>query len=226
MLRALAELLDHPVLNIWDDRLNSYYVQNNYPELSLESELDRVEMGYGVIPPRHFGNLRCMLPRLRGLAILDNDGRSRIDFSDGGLKTLFWRRYEAENYFITPELLRKYSMAHYSDEDLFSTVVQVDVNAVLDDLLIEIVFGGNLADFETWRGSPPDPARLVWESKTERLKLSSLAEEFFRRLGARLHLPMLLRKGELHRLVKLVDPKSIPGEVSQKLDALRELLVG
>ena len=96
MLRALAELLDHPVLNIWDDRLNSYYVQNNYPELSLESELDRVEMGYGVIPPRHFGNLRCMLPRLRGLAILDNDGRSRIDFSDGGLKTLFWRRYEAE----------------------------------------------------------------------------------------------------------------------------------
>jgi len=93
-------------------------------------------------------------------------------------------------------------------------------------LLKETVFGGSLADFQTWRDSPTDPARLVWESKTERLKLSSLAEEYFRRLGARLQLPMLLRKGELHRLVKLVSPKSIPGEVTQKLDALRELLVG
>jgi hypothetical protein len=33
-------------------------------------------------------------------------------------------------------------------------------------------------------------------------------------------------KGELHRLVKFVDAKSISNEVVQKLDALKILLIG
>lgn len=45
-----------------------------------------------------------MLPGLRGLAILDNDGRDRRNEIDGPLKVVYWRRYEAENYFITPDL--------------------------------------------------------------------------------------------------------------------------
>jgi hypothetical protein len=35
--------------------------------------------------------------------------------------------------------------------------------------------------------------------------------------------PMLLKKGELHRLIAHVDPQSIPAEVSQKLDLLDQL---
>lgn len=31
MLRALAERIDHPVAQEWDDRVNSFYVQDNYP---------------------------------------------------------------------------------------------------------------------------------------------------------------------------------------------------
>lgn len=31
MLRGLAERLEHPVAKIWDERVNSFYVQNNYP---------------------------------------------------------------------------------------------------------------------------------------------------------------------------------------------------
>jgi len=37
---------------------------------------------------------------------------------------------------------------------------------------------------------------------------------------------MLLRKGELHRLVPFADVKNIPQEVAQKLDALVSVLVG
>ena len=33
---------------------------------------------------------------------------------------------------------------------------------------------------------------------------------------------MLLRKGELHRLVELVDPTSIPAEVTAKLNLLAD----
>jgi len=226
MLRAFAERLGHPVIDALDDRLNSYYVQNNYPELSLESELDRVGMGYGVMPREHFKNMRTLLPDIKGLAILDNDGRQRVESNEGGLQILYWRRYEAENYFITPDLLRKFALNHYGEGSLFFNVVQLDIQSVLDDLVLEVVFGGNKGNFDTWKGSPDDSARLVWESKTERVKLSSFAEEYFRRLGTKLQRPMLLRKGELHRLVNLVDTASIPNEVVEKLDALRTLLTG
>jgi len=37
-------------------------------------------------------------------------------------------------------------------------------------------------------------------------------------------MPMLLRKGELHELVKDVDAATIPAEVKEKLDLLHGLL--
>jgi len=226
MLRALAERLEHPVVETWDERLNFYYAQNSYPEITLESELERVGMGYGVMPKTHFFNLRSLLPSLRGLAILDNDGRELRESNEGGLNISYWRRYEAENYFITPELLLRFAMSHYEGGGLFDTLAQTQIREVLDGLVLEFIFGGDAVDFNTWKTSPADAGRLIWDTKTERIKLSTFAEEFFRRLGEVMDRPMLLRKGELHRLVKLVDPKSISREVVQKLDLLNALLSG
>ena len=42
--------------------------------------------------------------------------------------------------------------------------------------------------------------------------ISEIDEEFFRRLAARLGHAMLLRKGELHRLVEFADPAAVPEE--------------
>jgi hypothetical protein len=222
MLRALAERIDHPVAQEWDDRVNSFYVQDNYPLVSQESELERVEGGFGILPREHFGALRGMLPGLRGLAILDNDGRDRRNEIDGPLKVVYWRRYEAENYFITPDLLRRYAMEYFQDLELFGAY-RPEIESVLDRLVLEKIFDSISADFQTWKNSPADAARLVWEARTARLKLSTFAEEFFRRLRDKLHEPMLLKKGELHRMVKFVDASAIPSEVSEKLDLLAEL---
>ena len=222
MLRALAEHLGHPVAGVWDETVNSFYVQDNYPLQSLESELERVEGGFGITPKEHFFALRQMVPGLCGLAILDNDGRDRKPFSDGGLNIVYWRRYEAENYFVTPDLLRRFALQSYGNMPLFESHRQ-DIDAVLDELLIEIIFAGSDADFRTYRSSPADAARLIWDTKTERLKMSDFAEEFFRRLAKRLGHAMLLRKGELHQLVPLSDRASIPGEVRDKLDLLQNL---
>ena len=90
-------------------------------------------------------------------------------------------------------------------------------------MTLERVFAGNDRDFATWQGLEPDAARLLWEARTERVKLSDFAEEFFRRLAARLGHAMLLRKGELHRLVEFADPAAVPEEVTEKLDMLVEL---
>jgi ABC-type multidrug transport system ATPase subunit len=226
MLRALAERLSHPLAGDWDDRLNAYYVQNISPEQTIESELDRVEMASENKPTTHFRCLRSLLPELRGLAILDRDDRRRVDSIENGLQILYWRRYEAENYFITPDLLRSFANHQYSTENLFEFVHPERIESVLDTLVLDRVFGGEQGDFQTWKSAPTDSARLIWDSKTVALKMSDFAEEFFRRLHIELNRPMLLRKGELHRLVQFVDPATIPNEVSQKLDTLRALLVG
>jgi hypothetical protein len=216
ILRALAEKSNHPASRNWDERINSFYVENNYADASPESELERVEGGFGVTPRDHFFGLRRLLPDLRGLALLDNDGRDRRDEETGGLRIRYWRRYEVENYFVTPALMRGFALKH-------APLYVVAIDEVLDGLIKESVFGGSQSDFDTWRSSSPDAARLIWEAKTERLKLSSFAEEFFRRLAGRIGIPMLMRKGELHRLVELVEPALLPQEVFEKLDLLKAL---
>ncbi len=222
MLRALAELLQHPVAKIWDERANSFYVQDNFPGQTIDSELERVEGGFGIKPKDHFYALRELIPDLRGLAILDNDGRQHQPYEGGGLRIAYWQRYETENYFITPDVLRRYAQNEFRDMTLFGGFRE-PISAVLDELILERVFNANASDFETYRSSPPDVARLVWDAKTERLKLSDFAEEFFRRLSVRLETSMLLTKGELHRLVPLADPQAIPGEVHEKLSLLEDL---
>lgn len=222
MLRALAERLNHPAVAYWDERINSFYVQNNYPDKSLDSELERVEGGFAVTPRDHFKGLRDLLPSLKGLAILDNDGRGRQSSVEGALTLSYWRRYEAENYFVTPDVLRRYAVAHYADMELFGGN-QIEIDEVLDALVLERIFESMDADFQAWKQSFPESARIVWEAKTERVKLSIFAEEFFRRLSARVSGPMLLKKGELHRLVGIVDVRTIPAEVGEKLNLLAEL---
>lgn len=222
MLRALADRLNHPAAAVWDERINTFYVQNNYPDKSLESELERVEGGFGITPRDHFKGLRDLLPDLKGLAILDNDGRVRQSGVEGALTLAYWRRYEAENYFVTPDILRQYALAHYADMELFGGF-RIEIDEVLDALILEQVFDSIEVDFQAWKQSPSEAARIVWEAKTERVKLSAFAEEFFRRLSARVAGPMLLKKGELHRLVNIVEPKTIPPEVIEKLNLLVEL---
>lgn len=220
MLRALAERLNHPVAALWDERINSFYVQNNYPVQTLESELERVEGGFGITPKEHFGALRNLVPNLQGIAILDNDGQNRQPFQGGGLNLVYWKRYEAENYFITPDVLKRFALAHYQSTDLLGGFRE-EIEAVAGQLILERVFGNVEADFHTYSTSTPEVARLLWEAKTERLKLSDFAEDFFRRLASKLSHPMILRKGELHRLVIHVDPDNIPAEVKEKLDLLQ-----
>lgn len=222
ILRALAERLNHPAARVWDDSTNVFFVENVYHESSLDSELERVEGGFGVTPKDHFNKLRKLLPGLRGLAILDNDGRDRRDYKDDSLRIHYWRRYEIENYFITPDLLLGYVAKMNLELGLFA-VGTLQAQEVMNELIQEQVFEGNPQNYEVWKTSPPSAARLIWEATTQAMKLSSFAEEFFRRLRDRTGLEMLLRKGELHRLIEAVEPNGIAHEVSEKLDLIADL---
>jgi len=223
MLRALAQRINHPVAQVWDERINSFYVQNNYPDQDMDAELERVEGGFGITPQQHFNGLRNLLPQLKGLAILDNDGRNRKSQLNDALQVAYWKRYEAENYFITPELLRNFAKSKFPNNDLFAQQSHQTIDELLNGLVLEQVFENAHADFDAWAQANAEVARVLWEAKTERRKLSTFAEEFFRRLSAKTGVQMLLRKGELHRLIEYVTPSSIPAEVHEKLDLLTSL---
>jgi len=218
MLHALARRLNHPVATIWDERLNAFYVQDNYPLSNADSELERVEGGFGITPRAHFNALCNLVPGLKGLAILDNDGKNRQDADEGALSFRYWQRYEAENYFVTPTLL-----AAYAKDRLALPLFDPIVDQLLDALVLERVFGSRVHDFETWRNATVDAQRLIWDTATRQVKLSDFAEEFFRRLAEQSKTPMQLRKGSLHELIDGVDPGSIDDEVVKKLDALATL---
>jgi predicted ATPase len=225
MLRALAEKIQHPVTEIWDERINVYYVQDNYPLQTTESELERVEGGFGIKPKEHFGILRGMVPNLKGLAILDNDGKNRQDSEGGGLHVRYWKRYEAENYFITPELLKMYATLEYEDttkKGLFATKYN-EIDEVIEQLVLEQIFNNNQKDFETYRSLSGDAAQLIWNTKTAQVKMSGFAEEFFKRLSVKINDSILLKKGEFHKLISFIDAQVIDTEVEEKLNILYEL---
>lgn len=222
VLRALAERLNHRAARAWDESPNVFFVENVHPEQSQESELERVEGGFGISPKDHFNQLRKLLPGLRGLAILDNDGRSRRPQDDLALKIRYWKRYEIENYFITPELLLGYVAKANVDLGLFS-IGNEQAEEVMSQIVLERIFDGGQQNYEVWRNSPVDARRLIWNTKSEHLKLSGFAEEFFRRLAGRSGLPSLLRKADFHRLVDDVPPDQIPEEVLEKLDLVADL---
>jgi hypothetical protein len=157
------------------------------------------------------------------MALLDNDGRNRTSRNEGGLETLYWSRYEAENYFINPPVLRRYAEERLSSLELFAGF-RAEIRATLDQLIQERVFANDAAAFQTYSSADAAAASLIWTTSTARIKLSDFAEEFYRRLADVTGIPMLLRKGELHLLIRLVGPGELVPEVREKLDGLQRLL--
>ena len=223
VLRALARRLDHRAAECWDEQVNVFYVQDNFPRPNLDAELDHVEGGFGATPREHFFAVRGMVPDLVGLAILDGDGRRREELDECGLRITWWERYEVDNYIVTPWTLKEFVRRAGADDLPLFGRFEREAEELLDALILERVFPDRARDFATWKGLDADAARLVWESSTGAVKLSDFAEVYFRRLADRLGCPMLLRKSELHQLVELVDAASIPAEVTAKLDLLADV---
>jgi predicted ATPase len=224
MLKAFARKLKHPVsAKLEDDaRLNVYYLQDNFPETdrNTSEELQRVEGGFGLSAREHYHALGKMLPGLRGLAIYDHDGRQRPETRGAGLNEFQWKRYEPENYFVTPELLEQWVVGRLGPEELFSTAL----TSVMSGLLAQEIFADNPEGLEAYVRSEAATRKALWRAQTQHMKLSRFAEEYFRRASVATATPMLLRKGSLHELVESCDSADLNGDVKAKLDALMELL--
>jgi hypothetical protein len=219
---SLAEAIRFHQANRRDIPVIVQVVNINFPgpDRGPDEELERVEGGYGMSAAEHYHALRGMIPDLRGLVIHDNDGKQHRESNQAALEIRVWKRYEPENYFITPELLLAWADKHMPGEDLFSQTRQ----RLLDVLILEQVFDGSAEDFANYQKLDASTRRTLWRAQTQFKKLSLFAEEFFRRLANEAGTRMLARKGDLHELVALCDPTELNGEVREKLDAMQRLL--
>ena len=226
ILNAFAKKLYHPTAQNWNKPINTYYVRDNYPNPDMDSELQRIEGGFGITSKKHFCALYKLVPELRGLAILDGDGKIRKSTKDH-LPTVFWKRYEIENYFITRELLIKSIEHSYGKHPRLDDYKKL-AHEILNSIIQKHVFGDSQQDFDVWNEAPPETQQLKWEEKTKTCKLSTLAEKFYRKFANEINNEikhdMLYTKGTLYQLIDLVEPESIPKEITEKLDLIQDLL--
>ena len=95
----------------------------------------------------------------------------------------------------------------------------------MEALILERVFDHDQSDFENYRKSDTSTRKTLWRAQTQGRKLSSFAEAFFEQLAEATGSRVLIRKGGFHELVAVCDPAELNGDVTQKLDALKHLLV-
>lgn len=100
VLRAWAEVLQHPTRDLFERRL--YWKKTVVPSASGT---------FGVQARDHYAALQLVRPLLPGLELIDGDGRPEIQqtaITGTGLQRLRWHRYEIESYLVHPGALARW----------------------------------------------------------------------------------------------------------------------
>lgn len=214
MMKAIARLIDHGSYDLLCGPLNVYYTENVVPSDDLDTRLDRAGGYYGNFK-KHFHTLRRFVTDLKGLAILDSDGKTIEDTSSPDLQILHWKRYEIENYIISPSLLLAYLQTQRG-AGLFDR----EYHTAIDEALLEVAFEGNRNLLDEFHSQSQDMQSMLLADK----KMSAIAESAFKHYSDITGAPLLLRKSEYYRLVEFIDPAVIPREVVDKLDVVEAFL--
>jgi ABC-type cobalamin/Fe3+-siderophores transport system ATPase subunit len=219
ILRALASRLEHrEAEKVLGGALNSYYTQNTEPEDNIENQLDRMGGAFNRNHLAHFNALKAFVPELKGFALFDGDNYNRTDIINDAIATVFWKEYEIENYFLSPQVMIDFIRDRQKkpEQDLFRHEDVEIFKQVLDEVLLEKIFDNSRDVLEQYYKGGRDLKRLLLRS----FKMSGLAEEVFRRYAEKMNQPVALTKGEFYRLVPFCPAEEIPKEVPEKLDML------
>ncbi|MDE0699142.1 MAG: AAA family ATPase [Acidimicrobiaceae bacterium] len=161
---------------------------------------------------RHFSGLREAKPDLVGFALFDRLERGPSKSLDGLIEKE-WRRREIENYLVVSRSLERWALhearSRHGPGPLFEQSEGAhwaeQVKGVLADQVPPAALRDEDADY--WK-----------DTKISDALLKPVLEEF----SANLQLPLLLRKGDYHRLVDFLEPDEIDSEVVGVLDAIAE----
>lgn len=220
MLRAFAEKLSHPAARIFDGTLNYYYTRNVDPHDSFENRLDRAGGSFGNFKA-HFFTIQKYVLELKGIALFDGDAKDKIDENLDGLSVLYWKNYELENYFITPDILCRFADTQFGKEgDLFQNALSMSFREIVDACLLTEVFNKDKKQLEEFHNASVGFQRTVLKP----YKMSGFAEAVFNKFAEKHQQPIILNKGEFYRLIQYIPIEEIAEEITEKLDILTACL--
>jgi len=152
----------------------------------------------------HFFGLREAKPDLIGFALFDRLDRELQEGTP--LVEFMWKRKEIENYFCTEQVLLDYAR-HDIPNDLFGHAEQELRQNAMRDSIREVS-----AALKTLGKSEP------WSAD---IKASDdFLVPLFHTFSARIKRPLVLRKGEYHKLADFLPREALDAEVTEKLDAI------
>jgi hypothetical protein len=205
-------------------KLNIYYIKNIEPEDTLNNQLDRIGGAFGNYIS-HFNALKEFVPGLRCFGLFDSDNLPKQDKREENMAILYWKDYEVENYFITPDVLLKYVTAQFNEDvgPLFINTMPKnaqDFVDVINEVLLETVFNGDTDQLKEYQKASAGLKRTLLRS----IKMSQFTEKVFYVYAKKYSQPVLLNKGEFYKLIPFCTVDEIPKEVHEKLDVLVEYL--
>lgn len=179
ILRAWAERLDHPALR--------FLKRPFWKQCAL---------GRRFGPPQHYRLLRGLLSSdLPGVVLRDGDGKTHKESGRrNGLRRLFWKRYEIENYLLHPPAVVRFVTVEEP------TIAKETADGFIRDQLLPSVYRSPLKDHEYHR----------------RMKGKTVLSNAF----ARMDRPP--SQGQYWRIAAVMTPEEIHPEVVEKLDAIAE----
>lgn len=220
ILKALAHKLKHPAYTILTGILNYYYTQDISSEDTLGSRIDRAGGAY-VDFKKHFHTLKHFVPEFKGIAIFDSDGRDVADDINEELAVVYWKNYEVENYFITPEIILEFIKGRYEQAaSLFASPYYEGMQRIINQRLLEDIFAGDETQLQEFHQASKSLRRTLLKN----FKISRFTEKVFQEFAKEQGELVILSKGEFHRLIEYVGEEDIPKKVSEKLDLLVEYL--
>ena len=222
MLRAFAKKREHPAAKVLGERLFTYFTQTQESEESTDiaERVDRASMK-DLNFHRYYSTLKGLVPDLQGVAFLDGDGKPHLPTrSNNGLSVVYWRRYELENYFMTPDRLERFVIAEIGkrEGELFavSDACRSDIREAMRDTLARHLFKGNTKQVEEFYSLTHE----MQDTLLQNVKMSAFAEAFFERFAEIHHTSVLVNKGGYYRIIELMNPAEIDEEVVSALDLI------
>jgi predicted ATPase len=225
MLSAFAKKMNHPCKAIFDNTFYYFYTQDVEEKSNdLDKDLARIAVDNYLpkqIHRHHFDVMKNAVPELKGIAVFDSDGKEKTDEIEKkkNYALLYWKKYELENYFITPNVIFKYIKTEVKDK-----IILDSFEKIWDAFVFEHLFNKRQQAFDSYMKLDNPLREFQFEQLLSNKKASAFLELYFDTLAKLTNTPLLLRKGDFYELVDYLDVENIDNEINEKLNLIETYL--
>lgn len=222
MLKEFAALVNNiQAYDILDSNVNYYYLRNSYAEDTTENQIDKQHGYFSEHYKSHFYALKSIVPDFKGIAVLDSDGKQRNTEQDENFVSIYWKRYELENYFIKPTVI---DLWVENNIKINGTLFETSFKQAMNSTMLDMIFNNNqqaLADFNALTPALKDS---FWITVTNNIKLSHFFEKVLKKYNELSGLPIPINKGHFYELIKYLPREQVDSDIINVLNLIVEYL--